>query len=93
MTTAQLQAICDDLYRDRAALREFNPALSESDAVFWILYGSLASLLDAPPDYEPEIVDTEDIYHAGVCALLERFAPEGVAWQGVIAELAEGLRR
>ena len=91
MTAAQLRRVCDDCYRDRAVLREFNPNLPEREAVFLVLYGSLASLLDAPADYAPDITETTDVYVAGVEALLAQFAPAGLAWQEIIEELAERL--
>ena len=91
MTGTQLRHICDDCYRDRAVLRDYNPNLPEREAVFLVLYGSLSSLLDAPADYAPDIEATKDIYVAGVKALLATFAPAELAWQEIIAELAERL--
>ncbi len=91
MTETQLRRICEDLYRDRATLRGFNPNLPERDAVFLVLYGSLASLLDAPADFAPEIEERQDLYVGGALALLRRFAPELKAAPQIVNELAARL--
>jgi hypothetical protein len=57
--------------------------------VFWVLYGSLASLLDAP-DFAP--ADETDVYRAGVAALLRRFGPENLDWEPIIEDLSDALR-
>ena len=91
MTETQLRRICEDLYRDRAMLRGFNPNLPESDAVFLVLYGSLASLLDAPADFAPAIEKDENVYVSGVLALLRQFAPALKAAPQIVKELAARL--
>jgi hypothetical protein len=91
MTETQLRRVCEDLFRDRATLQSFNPNLPERDAVFLVLYGSLASLLDAPADFAPEIADGQDIYVGGALALLQQFAPELTAAPCIVNDLAARL--
>ena len=91
VTIEQLRRICEDLYRDRATVREFNPNLPEHDAVFLVLYGSLASLLDAPADFAPVIEKDENVYVSGALALLRHFAPELKAAPQIVNELATRL--
>jgi hypothetical protein len=91
MTEAQLRRICDDLHRDRAVLQEFNPALTLREAVFFVLYGSLSSLLDAPPDYQPQNIDAKAVYQSGAVSLLRAFAPELTNGPQIVGELAARL--
>lgn len=39
--------LCDDLYRDRQQIYEFNPSAGKRDALLWMLLGCLMSLLSA----------------------------------------------
>lgn len=93
MTTKDLQKLCEDLYRDRAELVRYDAGPTERAAVFWILYGSLVSLLDVSPNFAPDIPaeQANEPFQAGVVALLEVYAPAEVAWRGVVADLAARL--
>lgn len=90
MTTQELQKLCDNLYRDRAELVRYDAGPTERAAVFWVLYGSLVSLLDVPSDFAPDIPaeQANEPFQAGVVGLLEVYAPVGVAWRDVVADLA-----
>ena len=85
--------MCAALYRDRAALVELSPSLSERAVVFWFLYGSLVSLLDVPPDFAPQVPENlaHEPFYAGVVSLLENYAPAGLEWRGAVEQLAERL--
>ena len=48
ITEAQFIKLCDDLYRDRRQIYEFNPSAGKRDALLWMLLGCLMSLLSAP---------------------------------------------
>lgn len=93
MTNEELQQLCEDLYRDRAALMRYDAGPTERAAVFWVLYGSLVAWLDVPPDFAPDIPPdhADELFYAGVMALLEVYAPAGVVWRSVIDGLAVRL--
>ena len=93
MKTQALDDLCADLYRDRTALVELNPSLSERAVVFWFLYGSLVSLLDVPSDFAPQVPENlaHEPFYAGVVSLLGNYAPDGLEWRGTIEQLAQRL--
>ncbi|HEX8176747.1 MAG TPA: hypothetical protein VF543_16770 [Pyrinomonadaceae bacterium] len=41
----EFKRLCDDVYKDRFEIYEFNPAASRRDALLWMLLGCLISLL------------------------------------------------
>ena len=48
ISEAEFVKLCEDLYRDRQQIYEFNPSASRRDAVLWMLLGCLMSLLSVP---------------------------------------------
>ena len=81
MTTineTKLRKLCDNLYEDRESILLMCPGMGQSEAVLWILYGSLLSLLDIPSDQSPDIhgdTPTDKYFQANCCLLRDRVDP------------------
>ena len=50
ISESEFKRVCDDVYRDRLEIYEFNPGASHNDAVLWMLLGCLISLLSVTDD-------------------------------------------
>lgn len=72
-----LKRLCDEIYRDRSEIYEFNPAATRRDALLWMLLGCLISLLSIPhEELEAATNSSGRDYGDVVCKLLrERVAP------------------
>jgi hypothetical protein len=88
LTEDQFRKLCDDLYRDRHQIYEFNPSAPRSEVLLWTLLGSLYSLLDLN-EYEvslangtehPAVAEADDAapadstarYVAAICRALDQ---------------------
>jgi len=69
----EFRKLCDRLFADRENVYALNPAMSRRDTLFWMLYGSLLSLLDIPADYEPAIPPekSDNLYAAAILDILQ----------------------
>ncbi|HEX8746199.1 MAG TPA: hypothetical protein VF717_03310 [Pyrinomonadaceae bacterium] len=45
ISAGEFKRLCDEVYRDRQEIYEFNPAAGRRDALLWMLLGCLLSLL------------------------------------------------
>jgi hypothetical protein len=73
ISEAQFKKLCDDVYRDRHQIYGFNPSMSKRDALFWLILGSVYSLLSIPVLYQPGGIDpnSDDPYGDAICELLQ----------------------
>ena len=94
ITERELKKICGDLYADRESIHSLNPNMSQREAVLWVLYGSLVSLLDVPFDYQPNIPPeaAHDAYFYAVEDLLQQYARPTFDARACLLELSEALR-
>lgn len=78
ISKADFEKLCDEIYRDRFEIYEFNPNASKREAVLWMLLGCLISLLSVTDAELQSLVDSSstDPYGEAVCKLLvERGSP------------------
>jgi hypothetical protein len=72
ITEDEFRQLCDDLYRDRRQLRDYNPSATPAEAVLWVLLGSLYSLLSLEPGQVPAATTaTVEGYVNTVCRVLD----------------------
>ena len=73
ISEGQFKKLCDDVYRDRHQIYNFNPGMSKRDALFWLILGSVYSLLSVPVMYQPSGIDpnSDDPYGDAICEILE----------------------
>lgn len=72
ISEAELRRLCDEIYRDRLEIYEFNPGMSRREAVLWMLLGCLISLLSVTDAESAELTvsPSHDPYGESVCKLL-----------------------
>ena len=79
ISEAEFEKLCDEIYRDRFEIYDFNPSATKREAVLWMLLGCLISLLSINDAKLQSLVDSscaEDPYGEAVCKLLrERGEP------------------
>ena len=74
----EFKRVCDEIYRDRFEIYEFNPTASRSEAVLWMLLGCLISRLSITDEELQSLAGSSSLntYGEVVCKLLiERSAP------------------
>lgn len=45
ISETRFRTLCEEIYRDRVRIHEFNPAAPRAETLLWVLLGSLFSLL------------------------------------------------
>lgn len=72
ISEADFEKLCDEIYRDRFEIYDFNPGASKREAVLWMLLGCLISLLSVTDAELQSLVDSssQDPYGESVCKLL-----------------------
>lgn len=78
ISESEFQRICDEIYRDRFEIYDFNPNATKREAVLWMVLGCLISLLSITDAELQSLVDSSSIdpYGDAICNLLrERAAP------------------
>ena len=90
ISESELKRICDELYRDRFEIYDFNPNATRRDAVLWMLLGCLISLLNIT-DAELESIDSsvQDLYGESIRKLLRGRTAPPFDPRPVVEELAE----
>lgn len=73
----EFEKLCDEIYRDRLEIYEFNPGATRRDALLWMLLGCLISLLSINYEELEALTDSSGKdYGDVVCQLLrERAEP------------------
>jgi len=89
----QFKKLCDDVYRDRHQIYKFNPGMSKHDALFWLILGSIYTLLNIPVLYQPKSFNTvsNDPYTDAICEILENRMTEPFDARVYLEELAKRL--
>ncbi|HEV7842437.1 MAG TPA: hypothetical protein VGO69_02010, partial [Pyrinomonadaceae bacterium] len=78
ISVGEFERLCDEIYRDRFEIYDFNPNVTKREAVLWMLLGCLISLLSVTDAELQSFVDSSsrDPYGESLCKLLgERAAP------------------
>ena len=72
----EFEKLCDEIYRDRLEIYEFNPGATHREALLWMLLGCLISLLSISDDELEALVDSSGSgdYEDVVCQLLRERA-------------------
>ncbi|HKS26652.1 MAG TPA: hypothetical protein VJS44_02475 [Pyrinomonadaceae bacterium] len=66
--------LCDEIYRDRFEIYEFNPAATRRDALLWMLMGCLISLLSIDFEELESLTASSRDYSEVVCRLVREHA-------------------
>ncbi len=93
ITEQEFRRLCDDLYAGREDVYPLSPSMSKREALLWMLYGSLVSLLDVPADYQPPLTPetSADPYFYAICDLLPRHMEPPFDAGAILAEFLEKL--
>jgi hypothetical protein len=69
----EFKKLCDEVYADRLQIYTFNPNVSRSEALFWMLLGCLVSLLSIPIPDQPSVYGgaSSDPYGDAICEVLK----------------------
>lgn len=72
----EFQRLCDEIYRDRFEVYEFNPDLSRREAALWMLMGCLISLLSVTDEELQRLASSSgrETYGDLVCELVRKHA-------------------
>lgn len=72
ITETQFRSLCDELYRDREQIYEFNPSATHAEVLLWMVLGSLVSLLSLSDEGIPIIAEpTVANYLETICAVVK----------------------
>jgi hypothetical protein len=91
ISEVEFRGLCEEIYRDRFEIYDFNPGATRREAILWMLLGCLISLLSVGDDEVQSLADSSsrDPYADAVCKLLrERGAPPFAA-QPLVEELSK----
>jgi hypothetical protein len=91
ISEGELKRLCDEIYRDRFEIYEFNPGAPKREAVRWMLLGCLISLLSVTDAELQALVDSSslDPYGESVCKLLQERASPPFDPQPHVEELSK----
>ena len=71
ISETEFAKLCDDLYRDRYRIYQYNPRVSSRDALLWMLTGCLMSLLSVRvTEQSVSGGSSSDLYGDAVCEIL-----------------------
>lgn len=87
ISESELRRICDEIYRDRFSIYDFNPNAGHAEAVQWMLLGCLISRLSIT-DEELQKLDAASYTEAIVKFLKER-GTGGFDAGNIVDELTE----
>jgi hypothetical protein len=93
ISESRLERVCDEIYRDRFEIYGFNPGVSRSDAVLWMLLGCLISLLSITEEESQALFDASGqvLYADAVCKLLKGRTEPPFDPRPCVEELAKGV--
>jgi hypothetical protein len=83
--------LCDEVYRDRLEIYDFNPNVTKREAVLWMLLGCLISLLSVTDAELQSLLDSsgQDPYGESICTLLSARAAPPFDPQPFVEELSK----
>ncbi len=87
----EFKRVCDEIYRDRFEIYDFNPAATKREAVLWMLLGCLISLLSVNDEELQALYgsSSRDPYGDAVRRLLEGRTAPPFDPRPVVEELSE----
>lgn len=93
ITEDEFRKLCDDIYRDRHEIYEFNPNVSHREALLWMMLGTLVSLLSVPVLEQPSVFGGthSDPYRAAVIEVVLSRAFPAFDPELYLKELSEKL--
>lgn len=90
ISAEEFKRLCDEIYRDRREIYEFNPAATRRDALLWMLLGCLISLLSVTYEELEALTDSSGRdYGNVVCTLLRERAEPPFEPRPYVEELVE----
>lgn len=86
ISESELKRICEEIYRDRFAIYDFNPNLKPAETVQWMLLGCLISRLSITGE-ELQEVAVEASYTEAIMKLLSNRTEDNFDARNVVDEL------